>query len=1269
MVRPKSAEPPRSPLLKRVQSEEKLSPSYTGDKKHLCTRKHSLEVTQEEGAQGEGQQCEATLQSVEETSCETLAVTRVRPAEQGCLKRPVTRKMGRQESMEDLDKEKLKAKVVVKRQDWSERRESLQKQDAMQDSESATCCLSIDEKDRGVLGRSCTRPQASNPESGPLDNKGANSALKDVLYKKLNTRVCESIAESMSGSGDCVSGSLCEAVRSHTCPGLQDWSPQKSERQLARPLKEGGKPDRLDFKAPSMEFARKRQSFDDREDCMCRMAPGVHESHHFSTTRSKSLQLDSAMVLDHLKGGMCGIHNPPGIATDTLPPKLFTGRGESAVEKLQMISSSEGSIRKTSSEYKLEGRLVSSLKPLEGTLDIGLLSGPRVSKTDTCLSKMVDGPGDVTLGQSQSEKQLSSQQQKASDRPKATPTDSVPAQGAVESLSSLNSLTERPAGKPDTTTTPTPAPTAAATISTALIKGCSSERTPEKHGHIEPAHLPVVKLDIADSSGKSEIRSSVKAATSSMAHEMRVARHTSHFSCGKTPSIKEVSNEDQDDDMDLPEEAVAPTTNQKQDDLKPSTTNESQNSKSESKSSHSESPKIVPHTPKSEALSADKSKCEAPKITSGPQTTVSPKQRVGSPSQLSCAQNSVKEQKPSSPAPGKTLKEQGSSQHGSAAAQSALLSNPEHDPKSVTSKDKAAGAKTQTLEHDVKQNAVKDKSAPTQVLTSPTSIVKDKPAPGQTLTTSVGSGPALGKNTGKEISSSTLSITLVSERSHSQGTVKDAPAKTHSTPSDLHPSRPSSTAAAKDKQVNAQSLASASQENAGPKGTAVSEAASPQTKQKKSGSPPKPNTAQKTVPTSAVVPSEDVKRLCGSVPQPKHQHSDRAPHGTDKPQTERALSVPASGTMSTLQTGKTLKTTTCSANKTAETRETSSSEGELKGSLAKGNTSTVTAKAEISKKGEQKREDFATGKAAESSTSIKNVAIAPQKMQNNQGKATDPNSVKAEDRPQTKGSPVMESLHSAKASADKVTKETSPSRSAKPPQPSSSSPSTSGKQATVSSRNKPRVESPLVSQSGVKAVEDKGKTESHIVKDTQSVKAKELRETSVFPVQTQREGVSRGSASLASVPVLPVPAVKVEIHIPSEGTLGKGTSSTAEPTTQPSKEEPTRSRGEGPKPQSQRNQCQGEVTGTTGDLKSTTAEVKTGPSDKVSSSSSSSSSRKETAEKKKRETGQEQSSTQKHAGKDVARTSAPAKEAAAAEKDSVRPKQSKESPRGSANKK
>uniref|UniRef100_A0A3Q0RCR5 non-specific serine/threonine protein kinase n=1 Tax=Amphilophus citrinellus TaxID=61819 RepID=A0A3Q0RCR5_AMPCI len=44
IVRPRSAEPPRSPLLKRVQSAEKLSGVYHADKKSKAPRRHTLEV-------------------------------------------------------------------------------------------------------------------------------------------------------------------------------------------------------------------------------------------------------------------------------------------------------------------------------------------------------------------------------------------------------------------------------------------------------------------------------------------------------------------------------------------------------------------------------------------------------------------------------------------------------------------------------------------------------------------------------------------------------------------------------------------------------------------------------------------------------------------------------------------------------------------------------------------------------------------------------------------------------------------------------------------------------------------------------------------------------------------------------------------------------------------------------------------------------------------------------------------------------------------------
>ncbi|KAM7392507.1 hypothetical protein PAMA_007565 [Pampus argenteus] len=530
IVRPKSAEPPRSPLLKRVQSEEKLSPSYTGDKKHLCPRKHSLEVTQEEVQDEElraGERDYTILQSVDETACEPVAINRVRPVEQGCLKRPVSRKMGRQESVEELDKEKLKSKMVAKRQDWSERRESLQKQDALRESDSSALCA--DDRDEGFLVRGQSKTQSS-PDSGPSEAKAASATLKDVLYKKLNTRVSEGISESSGSSSESDGG-----LRSSLCSVHPDW-------QHSRQGKDNMKPDRLDFKAPNIEFTRKRLSFEEREDCMCRLSSGLHENLHFGSTRSKSLQLDTAMSHDHMKAGLGSIHSSP----EGLAPKLFSSRGESAVEKLQLISSVESPLRKTSSEYKLEGRHVSSLKPLEGTLDIGLLSGPRVSKTETCLSKMVENTSDtVSVSppiwlQSPTERQITIPQLKTTDKLKS-PLTCSPSPEAVSSLNSVVVSKEQSNHS-----------------ATEVKSSTSSEKTQDRHN--ESLKPPTSKGENSTFTVKQENRTGMKA-SSSLVHEHRAPRHSSHFSsCGKTPSIREVSNEDQEDEVEQQETATRTTS-------------------------------------------------------------------------------------------------------------------------------------------------------------------------------------------------------------------------------------------------------------------------------------------------------------------------------------------------------------------------------------------------------------------------------------------------------------------------------------------------------------------------------------------------------------------------------------------------------------------------------------------------------------------------------------------------------------------------------------
>nr|XP_046156116.1 microtubule-associated serine/threonine-protein kinase 2 isoform X7 [Oncorhynchus gorbuscha] len=175
--RPKSAEHPRSPLLKRVQSAEKLASSLSssssspspsgagGDKKLPVTvtgRKHSLDISHSEFKK-EMLQRDPSLQSLQESAGERESLLlglgpgiggRGGPVEKGSLQKPSSsRKLGRQEGDGVLTagslglapgKSKLKDKLSAIRQDRAERRESLQKQDAIHEVDS-----SEDETDEG----------------------------------------------------------------------------------------------------------------------------------------------------------------------------------------------------------------------------------------------------------------------------------------------------------------------------------------------------------------------------------------------------------------------------------------------------------------------------------------------------------------------------------------------------------------------------------------------------------------------------------------------------------------------------------------------------------------------------------------------------------------------------------------------------------------------------------------------------------------------------------------------------------------------------------------------------------------------------------------------------------------------------------------------------------------------------------------------------------------------------------------------------------------
>ncbi|XP_023284587.1 microtubule-associated serine/threonine-protein kinase 2 [Seriola lalandi dorsalis] len=171
--RPKSAEPPRSPLLKRVQSAEKLAASLSnspsspsgvaaaGEKKlavgaAVGSRKHSLDISHSEFKK-EILQREPSLQSLQESASEGLLSSAGRGVEKGSLQKhsSSSRKLGRQEGDSALitvsgslglapGKSKLKDKLSAIRQDRAERRESLQKQDAIHEVDS-----SEDETDEG----------------------------------------------------------------------------------------------------------------------------------------------------------------------------------------------------------------------------------------------------------------------------------------------------------------------------------------------------------------------------------------------------------------------------------------------------------------------------------------------------------------------------------------------------------------------------------------------------------------------------------------------------------------------------------------------------------------------------------------------------------------------------------------------------------------------------------------------------------------------------------------------------------------------------------------------------------------------------------------------------------------------------------------------------------------------------------------------------------------------------------------------------------------
>lgn len=119
VVRPRSAEPPRSPLLKRVQSAEKLSGIYHPDKKSYAPRRHTLEVP----FYGDG-----------DVTCESEADGGHVGADHGRVAGYIGPRL------RDSGLDRSEQLVVMRKLNLSERRDSFKKQEAVQE-------VSFDEPD------------------------------------------------------------------------------------------------------------------------------------------------------------------------------------------------------------------------------------------------------------------------------------------------------------------------------------------------------------------------------------------------------------------------------------------------------------------------------------------------------------------------------------------------------------------------------------------------------------------------------------------------------------------------------------------------------------------------------------------------------------------------------------------------------------------------------------------------------------------------------------------------------------------------------------------------------------------------------------------------------------------------------------------------------------------------------------------------------------------------------------------------------------------
>ncbi|XP_058494111.1 microtubule-associated serine/threonine-protein kinase 3 isoform X2 [Solea solea] len=144
IVRPRSAEPPRSPLLKRVQSAEKLSGVYHADKKSYAPRRHTLEVP----FYGEA---DVLCDSEAEGTCGGSYI--------GADHSRLGGYIGSQR-VRDSGIERSEQLVVMRKLNLSERRDSFKKQEAVQE-------VSFDEPEEKASATVTTAATAPGAQTQP----------------------------------------------------------------------------------------------------------------------------------------------------------------------------------------------------------------------------------------------------------------------------------------------------------------------------------------------------------------------------------------------------------------------------------------------------------------------------------------------------------------------------------------------------------------------------------------------------------------------------------------------------------------------------------------------------------------------------------------------------------------------------------------------------------------------------------------------------------------------------------------------------------------------------------------------------------------------------------------------------------------------------------------------------------------------------------------------------------------------------------------------